>query len=63
MHLLITNFLHYPLGKSPVVIVIPCHCVIGKDGSMAGYAGGIYPKKWLLNHEGARFSKQSSLFN
>lgn len=47
-------------GKNPIWIVIPCHRVIGSDGSLAGYAGGIWRKKWLLEHEG--FLKQQSLF-
>lgn len=38
-------------GKNPISIVIPCHRVIGSDGSMTGYAGGIWRKEWLLNHE------------
>jgi methylated-DNA-[protein]-cysteine S-methyltransferase len=38
-------------GKNPISIVIPCHRVIGSDGSMTGYAGGLWRKEWLLNHE------------
>ncbi len=38
-------------GKNPIAIVIPCHRVIGKDGSLIGYAGGLWRKKWLLEHE------------
>lgn len=38
-------------GKNPVSIVIPCHRVIGSDGSLTGYAGGLERKKWLLAHE------------
>jgi methylated-DNA-[protein]-cysteine S-methyltransferase len=38
-------------GKNPLWIVIPCHRVVGSDGSMVGYAGGMHRKKWLLNHE------------
>jgi len=38
-------------GKNPLWIVIPCHRVIGSDGSLTGYAGGIWRKKWLLEHE------------
>jgi len=38
-------------GKNPIAIVIPCHRVIGADGSLGGYAGGIGRKQWLLDHE------------
>ncbi|WP_293875769.1 methylated-DNA--[protein]-cysteine S-methyltransferase [Flavobacterium sp.] len=38
-------------GKNPLWIVIPCHRVIGIDGSLTGYAGGLWLKKWLLEHE------------
>lgn len=38
-------------GKNPIWILIPCHRVIGSDGSLTGYAGGLGRKKWLLNHE------------
>jgi len=38
-------------GKNPISIIIPCHRVIGKNGSLTGYAGGINRKKWLLEHE------------
>lgn len=38
-------------GKNPIAIIIPCHRVIGSDGSLTGYAGGIHRKKWLLEHE------------
>ena len=40
-------------GKNPIAIVVPCHRVIGADGSMTGYGGGIARKEWLLRHEGA----------
>jgi methylated-DNA-[protein]-cysteine S-methyltransferase len=40
-------------GKNPIAIVVPCHRVIGADGSMIGYGGGIARKEWLLRHEGA----------
>lgn len=40
-------------GKNPIAIVVPCHRVIGADGSMTGYAGGLTRKEWLLRHEGA----------
>ena len=40
-------------GQNRIAIVIPCHRVIGKDGSLTGYAGGLARKKWLLDHEAA----------
>ena len=39
-------------GKNPIGIIVPCHRVIGSDGSLTGYAGGMHRKKWLLQHEG-----------
>lgn len=47
-------------GKNPLWIIIPCHRVIGSDGSLIGYAGGLHRKKWLLEHESPY--KQQSLF-
>ncbi len=47
-------------GKNPIPIIIPCHRVIGNDGSLTGYAGGLLKKQWLLEHEGA--IKQKSMF-
>ena len=40
-------------GKNPLGIVVPCHRVIGKNGSLTGYGGGLEMKLWLLRHEGA----------
>jgi methylated-DNA-[protein]-cysteine S-methyltransferase len=40
-------------GRNPVAVVIPCHRVIGADGSLTGYGGGLDRKQWLLAHEGA----------
>lgn len=40
------------IGKNPIAIVIPCHRVIGSDGSLTGYASGLHRKEWLLRHEG-----------
>lgn len=39
-------------GKNPISIIIPCHRVIGANGSLTGYAGGLAVKEWLLKHEG-----------
>jgi len=47
-------------GKNPLWIVVPCHRVIGSDGSLTGYAGGLWRKKWLIEHESP--VKQQSLF-
>jgi len=49
-------------GKNPIPIVIPCHRVIGSDGSMTGYAGGIDKKEWLLKHEGVILGTQMDMF-
>jgi methylated-DNA-[protein]-cysteine S-methyltransferase len=40
-------------GRNPLSIVVPCHRVIGADGSLTGFGGGIERKRWLLQHEGA----------
>ncbi len=40
------------VGANPISIMIPCHRVIGADGSLTGYAGGLSRKQWLLEHEG-----------
>ncbi|MFO1121126.1 MAG: methylated-DNA--[protein]-cysteine S-methyltransferase [Hyphomicrobiales bacterium] len=47
-------------GRNPIAIVVPCHRVIGADGSMTGYGGGVERKKWLLAHEG--LAVQGDLF-
>ncbi len=47
-------------GKNPLWIIVPCHRVIGSDGSLTGYAGGLHRKQWLINHESA--FKQQTLF-
>jgi len=46
-------------GKNPLGIIIPCHRVVGVDGKLTGYAGGLHRKQWLLEHE-ARVSGNSS---
>jgi methylated-DNA-[protein]-cysteine S-methyltransferase len=48
-------------GKNPIPIIIPCHRVIGNNGKLTGYAGGLLKKQWLLEHEGA--IQQRSLFH
>lgn len=48
-------------GQNPIAIIIPCHRVIGKNGDLVGYGGGLDNKTWLLQHEGA-FSEQLRLF-
>lgn len=47
-------------GKNPLPVVIPCHRVIGSDGSLTGFAGGLALKSFLLRHEGAPFAAFSS---
>lgn len=55
-------------GRNPISVVVPCHRVIGADGSLTGYGGGVPRKKWLLAHEGAtvregRANRQADLFS
>ncbi|WP_347158116.1 methylated-DNA--[protein]-cysteine S-methyltransferase [Pontibacter chitinilyticus] len=51
-------------GKNPLCILVPCHRVIGSNGSLTGYAGGLWRKEWLLLHEGVLQPKQQlSLFS
>jgi len=45
-------------GSNPIAIILPCHRIIGADGSLTGYAGGLWRKQWLLRHE----SGQGELF-
>lgn len=50
-------------GRNPLAIVLPCHRVVGSDGSLTGYAGGLDAKRWLLRHEGVALAdQQRSLF-
>ena len=49
-------------GKNPIGIIIPCHRVVGADGKLTGYAGGLHRKQWLLEHEAKMAGKQSTLF-
>jgi methylated-DNA-[protein]-cysteine S-methyltransferase len=48
-------------GQNPVAIIVPCHRVIGKNGDLTGYAGGLENKEWLLYHEGS-ILRQLTLF-
>ncbi|MDE2495582.1 MAG: methylated-DNA--[protein]-cysteine S-methyltransferase [Alphaproteobacteria bacterium] len=53
-------------GANPIAIVVPCHRVIGSDGSLTGYGGGLERKRWLLAHEakhagGGLFRKEASI--
>ena len=47
-------------GANPVAVVVPCHRVIGTNGSLTGYGGGLPRKKWLLEMEGAPFEDRSA---
>lgn len=40
-------------GRNPIALVVPCHRVIASDGTLCGYAGGLWRKQWLLQHERA----------
>ena len=44
-------------GRNPISIVVPCHRVIGSNGTLTGYGGGLERKRWLLAHEGAALAK------
>ena len=50
------------IGDNPLLLLIPCHRVIGSDGTLTGYAGGLSSKEWLLEHEGALQQPQLRLF-
>lgn len=44
------------VGRNPIAIIIPCHRVVGANGSLTGYAGGVEKKSWLLAHEGLQMA-------
>lgn len=48
-------------GQNPIAVIVPCHRVIGSNGDLIGYGGGLDKKEWLLLHEGA-FTEQLKLF-
>lgn len=47
-------------GKNPISIIVPCHRIIGSDGSLTGYAGGLDRKLWLLKHEGVEIEREKN---
>ncbi|MCY1719841.1 methylated-DNA--[protein]-cysteine S-methyltransferase [Prolixibacteraceae bacterium Z1-6] len=49
-------------GKNPIPIIIPCHRIIGTNGKLTGYAGGLDKKRWLLQHELSNTNKKELLF-
>jgi methylated-DNA-[protein]-cysteine S-methyltransferase len=50
-------------GSNPISILIPCHRIIGKNGKLIGYSGGIWRKQWLLEHENKFSYRQLKLFS
>jgi methylated-DNA-[protein]-cysteine S-methyltransferase len=42
------------VGRNPIGIIVPCHRVVGSNGTLTGYGGGLHRKEWLLRHEGGR---------
>jgi len=51
------------IGANPLLIIRPCHRVVGADGTMRGYAGGVERKQWLLAHEGALLPMLTETFS
>lgn len=49
-------------GKNPIAIIVPCHRIIGANGTLTGYAGGLWRKEFLLKHEGVTAFVQPTLF-
>ena len=41
-------------GSNPVAVIVPCHRVVGSDGALTGYGGGLWRKRWLLDHEAGK---------
>jgi len=51
-------------GQNPIPIIVPCHRVVGSNGTLTGYAGGLWRKEWLLKHENVKLpGKQLSLLD
>lgn len=50
------------VGHNPISLLIPCHRVVGADGSLTGYAGGLAAKSWLLAHEGIPFRDPGHIY-
>jgi methylated-DNA-[protein]-cysteine S-methyltransferase len=48
-------------GSNPVGVVVPCHRVIGANGALTGFGGGLERKRWLLMHEGALAASQTAM--
>ncbi len=48
-------------GRNPIPIILPCHRVIGSNGTLTGFGGGLPTKQWLLEHEGVKAVAQASL--
>ncbi|QAA30755.1 methylated-DNA--[protein]-cysteine S-methyltransferase [Clostridium manihotivorum] len=44
-------------NKNPILLIIPCHRIIGSSGKLVGYGGGLWRKEWLLNHENIQFKR------
>ena len=48
-------------GRNPISIILPCHRVIGRNGTLTGFGGGLPTKQWLLEHEGGKSVAQATL--
>lgn len=58
----LTRAVGHANGQNPIAVIIPCHRVIGENGKLTGYAGGMWRKSWLLDHEGKVSGKNLKLF-